>query len=207
MRAAAGDHLKVMRYLVEERDTELHSAGRSSCITEEMLSIIIWKACDGIQTYGDVGRCTKGEGFTYVHGEHEISGTASHQLLLVEHPSPDQHRRDLERRKQGYHLGNIAAKRRFQCCWNRTEEVCTFVESYITMIQSVLCIGNTCCSLLLCIFKRLCHLVSFYGCFHVCDTVPKDNVRYRAHWLTENMRLTYGCQQWLLVHRWPLVHC
>ena len=88
MRAAAGDHLKVVRYLVEERDTELHSAGRSSCITEEMLSIIIWKACDGIQTYGDVGRCTKGEGCTYVHGEHEISGTASHQLLLVEHLSP-----------------------------------------------------------------------------------------------------------------------
>ena len=73
-----------------------------------------------------------------------------------------------------------------------------------------------------CIFKRLCHLVIFCGscffknmlfwyyfmvCLHVCDTVPKDNVRYRIHWLSKNTRLACGCQWWLLLHRWPLVHC
>ena len=46
MRAAAGDHLKVVRYLVEERDTELHSAGRSSCITEEMHLRLVDEAID-----------------------------------------------------------------------------------------------------------------------------------------------------------------
>ena len=76
-----------------------------------------------------------------------------------------------------YEKGNRRWATKTRRC-RRIKEVCTFVESYITMIQSVLCIGNTCCSLLPCIFKKLCHLISFYGCFHVCDTVQVSEDKF-----------------------------